>query len=872
MSLANGKQRAPRRAWAVLGVLLGTLAAATAQGGQDCSTIHAIEVRGNRRMSADAVRFDLGVKPGDPWNDAKIRREYRRFWERGYFSDLRFFKRCDPEGAVLIVEIQERPTILEIDYQKVKPVSQQQIEDYYEERDFSLGVGSPLDRKKLWRAEALIRDLLGQKGYLDAKVKAVVEERSPSTRSVFFRIVPGGKTKIRKLDFVGNQAFKDSRLKDRLELTREWRWWWPFSRKALYHPLKYQQDVTHVLQYYRDHGYLDVDVRPPIVEVKTVRSRRAEEKARKRAARKARRKRREAERAQQRDAGQAEKEEELPALPLASGGDDAEAGPDEEVEVEVKEKKWVYLTIPVEEGEVYRLGKITFEGNQLFDERFLRALFPIREGSVLADGAIEAGLEAIKMFYGRRGYVYAVASRRFERHDDETVADVVVQIDEDQAYTIDTIEFRGNTTTRDEVLRRELNVVEGGVLDRRALDVSMQKLRQLSFWVPGEEPTLEPDTDTAEVDVIIEGEEQSRNEIQIGGGYSELEGGFFLASYQTLNLLGRGESLSFYASVGGRASRAAISFVEPWFMGKPYTFGFTVSRRSLDFGRARDAAGSLQRLSQTSTGGSIMVGKRIGNYSTFQVRYSYENITADTLDLSQDFAQTQTRIASITPLFNYRNVNNYLRPTRGFELLVLPQITSDLLGSEASYFKPRIESSWYVPVLRRFFFAIHGEVGWVRPFGGVHREAGFVSGVPRFTRFFMGGDTIGPRVFETRSLSPVRFIVPVDQSGNPVVDPISGIAVPRPVLVGGSKFGLMQLEFGIPIGRTATMAAFFDAGGVYDNGESWSLNTARLAAGFEFRVFLPVFQAPIRLIYGWPVREQPGDRTNSFQFSIGLPF
>ncbi|MDQ7087420.1 MAG: POTRA domain-containing protein [Acidobacteriota bacterium] len=440
----------------MLGVLLGTLVGAVAQGtgeGQDCSTIYAIEVRGNRRMSADAVRFDLGIKPGDPWNEAQIRREYRRFWERGYFSDLRFFKRCDPEGAVLIVELEERPTILEVDYQKVKAVSQQQIEDYYEERDFTLGVGSPLDRKKLWRAEALIRDLLGQKGYLDAKVKAVVEERSPSTRSVFFRIVPGGKTKIRKLDFVGNKAFKDGKLKDRLELTREWRWWWPFSRKALYHPLKYQQDVTHVLQYYRDHGYLDVDVRPPIVEIKTVRSRRAEDKARRRAEREARKKRRKAERERRKQAKTADLEDELPPLPLARG-DRAGAEADADLELEVKEKKWVYLTIPVEEGEVYRLGEITFEGNQLFDDRFLRALFPLREGSVLADGAIEAGLERIKQFYGRRGYVYAVASRRFERHEGEFVADVVVQIDEDQAYTIDTIEFRGNTTTRDEVLRR----------------------------------------------------------------------------------------------------------------------------------------------------------------------------------------------------------------------------------------------------------------------------------------------------------------------------------------------------------------------------------------------------------------------------------
>jgi outer membrane protein insertion porin family len=828
------------------------------EGEDPCDRIHAIEVRGNERMSPDAVRFDLQIRRGDPWDPQRIRREFRRAWNRGYFSDLRFFKRCEPEGAVLVVEIDERRRILSVEYEDVSGVNRQQIEDFYNEQDFVLRIGTPLDRRKLFRAESMIRQLLGQKGYLDAEVAAEVEEVGQSAAEIFFSIDPGGKTKIRELDFVGNTEFSDGELRDELELIREWHWWWPFGSKTLYHPMKYQQDINNVLSYYRDHGYLDVDVSPPVVEVKTTEAEREDERSE--------------------DGAGAEETEQAADEPAELSAELREASEDEEQEEaededEDEERKWVYITIPIEEGPRYRLGEIRIEGNTLFEDDLLRRVIPLTPGSVLSDRAIESGLETIRQIYGRRGYIYAVASRRFERREgDEPVADVVVEIDEDQAYRLGRLEFHGNTSTHDVVLRREMNVHEGEILDKAQLDRSMQKLQNLGFWLPSEEPALTPDVEEAEVDVDVYGEEQSRNEIQVGGGYSELEGGFFLGSFRTQNFLGRGETLNLYAAVGGQSNRAQISFVEPWFMGEPYTFGFTISRQSLDFGRVRDATGAVSNLNQTSTGGSILVGRRIGDFSRFQLRYQYQSITADTIDLSSTFASTETRLASIIPSFNLNRVNNPLRPTRGYQLDLFTEIAADWLGGDVSFIKPRLEGSWYQPLNPKLFLGLHAEVGWIEQFGDLVRRPGFVAGVPRFERFFLGGDRIGPRGFETRSLSPLRFIVPVDENGNPQVDPTTGIVTPVPAFVGGSKFGLIQLELGIPVGKTATFAGFLDAGGIYDNGDKWDGSELRVSAGLEFRVFLPVFQAPIRLIYAWPLEEQPGDQTSRFQFSIGLPF
>lgn len=838
--------------------VLGIAPSAFAQEGDSCDIIKTVEVRGNQKMSADAVRFDLALKPGARWDDTVVRREFARFWRRGFFADLRFLRRCEADGAVLVIEMKERPTLLSVTYDKSGKVTQQQIDDYYKQRDFSLPIGTPLDRKKIWRAEGLIRDVLAQKGYADAQVTGVIKETSPSTRSVHFRIRPGGKTRIRKLDFVGNQAFKDRVLRGQLKLVQPWHWYWPWSSKSLYHPLKYQQDAANVVQFYKDQGYLDADLRPPIVEIRPIDPEKAARKAEKRSAR------------------QARKEERARAKAGRTSGADVigDSLTLEKPQPDLRIKKWVYLTVPVEEGEIYHLADVKFEGNTIFKAEELRPFIPIAAGGVISDAALEAGLKMIRTLYGARGYVYAAVTRRFERKPDseKPVADVVVEIEEDQAYTVRRIEFRGNTTTNDRVLRRELNVNEGDLLNKAQLDRSMQKLQMLRYWVPGEEPTLEPVRDRAEVDVRIQGEEQSRNEVQVGGGYSELEGAFFLASYQTLNFAGRGEALDLSVAVGGRANRASIGFSEPWFLGKPYTFGFQLYRRSLDYGVGQTVGGTRERLGETSTGASVTLGKRLGDFALLQFSYGFQSVDASAPDQRYQFSDVETRIATLSPYFSYRRLNNALRPTRGFTLEVIPQIGGKFLGGNSNFFRPRISTSFYRPFWDgKFFIGSHLEAAYIIPFGDTVRERGYVDGVPIFQRFYLGGDTIGPRVFESRSISPLRVVTSLNPDGTPVLDmggnPVIGLSS-----IGGNKMVLGQFELGYPIGKTATLAGFFDAGGVYDEGNKINTRDLRIAAGLEFRIFLPVFQAPIRLIYGWPLREKEGDVTSRFQFSIGLPF
>jgi outer membrane protein assembly factor BamA len=174
--------------------------------------------------------------------------------------------------------------------------------------------------------------------------------------------------------------------------------------------------------------------------------------------------------------------------------------------------------------------------------------------------------------------------------------------------------------------------------------------------------------------------------------------------------------------------------------------------------------------------------------------------------------------------------------------------------------------------------------------GGLIRELGSgsslsgsnIQGVPRFERFWLGGDTLGPRVFETRSITPLRYLV-LDAAGN-IVDVIgdprfispSDLAntggIPVLIEAGGDRFFLIQAEYVLPLNEQIELAAFFDVGDALFEDQSLGFDTARASTGLELRFHLPIFPVPLRLIYGIPVREFERDRTSNFTFSIGRSF
>lgn len=858
-------------------LMLGFLAGLPAQA--QPGVIESIEVHGLARMTRETFLYSFGVKAGDPYDPKLIQARFRKLWDLGSFEDIRIEAEPAPGGGKrLVVFVREKPTLLSVAFEENKVLTRTQIEDRLRERKISLEVGHPLNLKSVYSAESAIRDMLGEKGYLDSTVAHRVD-RTPAGASVTFSIRPGAKTRIRRIDFVGNTVYSDRKLREALKISRQWRWWWPLSAKSLYHPAKWDQDSSNIRELYLNAGYLDAEIRPPVLDVRAVvkggkkKPQRKPAKApeatasaapvdpapdsvpeagSKRAEKLAERRRRQEEKARRR----AHKEEER-ARP--------------------KERRWVHLTVPIVEGPQYRMGTLRMSGATVFPEERLRAGLPLREGDVLNRGALDAFVKRVVGAYQDQGYAYATARHEIQRREAEPVADVLVVVQEDRQYRVDRIEFSGNSLTQDRVLRRELRLGEGDLYSKSLLDLSVRKINQLGYFeVKREEVSVAPVEGEDRVRITIPGEEKSRNEIQIGGGYSGLDGAFFQGFYATRNFLGRGQILSTSLQVGGRRNLYTIQFQEPYFLGRPYTFGFQLTRSDLEFGRS---------LRSRRQGGGLRLGRLFGNFTEASIRYDLDRLESTSFSLSGQRAVN--RISALTPAYVVNTIDNIYRPSRGWSLLANFEVAGGPLGGDTNYLRPQVQNSFYRPLGRRTLVAFHGEVGLIRPWqGGAAGNAATVNGVPRFQRFWLGGDTIGPRIFETRSITPLRFVrldalgriveAVEDPSGRPVSDfDRNGDGVVNQfdlVEMGGDRYYLVQAEYVVRINEPLEVAFFADAGSTLFEDRSWGFDDLRASAGVEVRFYLPVFPVPLRLIYGVPIRKFAGDRTSGFTFSIGRSF
>ncbi len=875
----------PRKPSVFLPVLVALLSLVTSAALGQSGTVEQVIIQGLARMDQQAFEYLLDIQVGDPYDPANLRKRFQALWDEHLFEDITIETESGPEGGtVLVIKVRERPQISSVTFEETKELSQTQIEDHLKQRKIRLSVGQPLDMGKVFFAEAAIRELFAQGGFLDATVEARVHRVTDTMRALDFKLTPGGKTRIRGITFVDNEVFSDRKLKSLLKLTQERKWFWPWSKKNLYHPVKWDQDVGAVRDAYQNRGYLDVEIHAPIVEVR-----------RKNAGKKGKQEEQEARVGPDEDdapdlgdsAPDAPLPDQPPDRPLTAKQQKQrakkrvkqikQARKRERESKAAESKRWVYLTVPVTEGPQYRLGKIDITGNEVFSDATLRANIPMIDGDVFNNRRLRAGVNTITRLYEDRGHLYANVVQRTERHDGEPIADVTVTVDEDRPFYVGRIEFRGNSATRDRVLRRELQLLEGELFSRSKLDISTLKVNQLGYFQILQEPEIEPIEDENRINITLAGQEAGRNEIQIGGGFSGLEGAFFSGIYSTRNFLGRGQVLSTAIQVGGRSNRYQLSFQEPWFLGRPYLLGLSLFRRDTDFGNS---------LRTSSRGFGAVLGRRLTRFSRVTLGYNFEDVTSRSVAIGAGGETvalvTENEISSVTPVFTFSSINNPYRPSRGTSLTLSTQLAGGILGGTVSYIKPLVFFTAYRRAFGRSYFGFHGELGMVRQFGDQPLVGtSNIEGVPRFQRFWLGGETLGPRVFETRTITPRRFIkvengVITDVSGDITGQSPEGWSqlngVPFPFEVGGDRMYLWQSELVFPINEQAEVALFVDAGDALFEDTKLNFGSVRVAAGVEVRFHLPIFPVPLRLIYGIPLRELEGDRTSKFTFSIGRSF
>jgi len=829
--------------------------------------------------------------------------DFKRLWGTNFLDDLSievsdYVFSNGVVGKIVLYDMEERERIKVVDYQGSKNIDRTKIAEQLKEKGIELRLDSFLDENALHRVDTILDEMMAEKGFTNAEIthKITPVAGGPKLVNVTFTISEGPKLRIRNIDFIGNQAFKDGKLSRHMKENKAKKGLISLFRGATYKEDKYEADAEMVSAFYRENGYVRARIGNP--EVKTLQ--------------------------------------------------DSKDG----------KTRWIELRIPVTEGPRYRVGTFNFDGNTVVKSDALRPMFKVKEGEWYSEKDVRDGLKKAQEAYGAGGYMEFTGYPDLNPKNDglpaatdgtapappappavsapavppggtpagdaaiKPTVDVTMRLQEGKQYFVNRIAFIGNTTTRDNVIRREMRLVEGSVFNTESLKYSIRRLNQLGYFkqLEGNDKDMKVDKTAGRdnaVDVTLRVEEQNRNQVTFGAGVSQYEGFFGQLSFQTANFMGRGESLTASVQAGSRSQNYQLAFTEPFLFDRNLTGGIDVFKRSLQY---------VGYYTQKSTGFSTTLGFPVSDFARMFINYSYESVgvsdlneallnpscvvsargcsTVNVTDLSvlspasleairrNPFlfdsyligSNGNRTISKISPSYVFNTIDNPIFPTNGKRITL--SIDLGGLGGNTSYVKPTMEGIWYHPHTSRSSFGGRARFQYIDPYRGT-------TVLPVFERLFLGGE-YDVRGFDIRSIGPT---LPNSQ-----------------VVLGGNKSLLFNGEYIITIAGPVRLVLFYDAGQVRDFGErfGWhedvkvqayppppllidpfsvlafggledpnapgvttkvvgTTSAFKTSTGAEVRFFMPVLNVPFRLIFA-ANPQRGGVLTNQLQPAKGFTF
>ena len=789
-------------------LVLCLAAIAGAAFAQTPDTIDQIRVIGNRRIPKETILARMFTHAGDTYDPISIERDFNSLWNTGYFEDLRIEREDTEKGIILDVFVRERPTIREINYKGNNSISQSDILDRFKKEKVGLSVEGQYDPTKIKRAETVIKEMLAEHGHQFATVKTEVKTIPPASVQVNFNIKEGPTVKVGNIRFTGNTHLSSTYLRRAMKNLKPIGI--PYSLifedlfAKTFDSSKLDEDTERVRFAYRDKGYYNAAVDTPITQI--------------------------------RDEG---------GLNWFT--------------FRPRHGKRIDILLPIEEGDRYRLGTITFTGNKaVTNVKALRGTFNIKDGDWFDAQVIGKGLENLKKAYGQLGYINFGAVPKPIFDDKKKTVSLQIDIDEGKPFYVGRIEIQGNTITRDRVIRRELLLEEGQVYNSQLWEYSLMRLNQLEYFDPlkvDQDTEAHQNPETGTVDLLLKVKEKGKNSIGLNGGVSGLQGAFLGVNYQTNNFLGLGETLSVQGNLGNAQRQFLFGFSQPYIHNRPINFGFQIYNNKQDYNPAHayqatsgqafnltQAQQSLtQNYNQASTGLNLSISYPLRRHAFQRVGFTYSlnrsSISAFST-ASQTFLQTisfRSGIQGSNPLagivdssvslsYIYNTINDPLRPRSGKEWTALVQAGG--AWGNLRYVSPFIayksfrSMHYFRPSpMGHNVLGIRAQLGYIQGWGG--------DVAPPQNRFYTGGDG-DLRGFDIRGATPYGYVptrttvqltnpdgscVPRDPT-NPQINQC--IQVPIPVYgiasIGGDTSLTTNAEYRIPIAGSVTFSFFDDFG------------------------------------------------------------
>lgn len=513
-------------------------------------------------------------------------------------------------------------------------------------------------------------------------------------------------------------------------------------------------------------------------------------------------------------------------------------------------KRWMYLTIDIYEGKRYVVGDISIKGNIVFPENEIKNVLKMKSGMAFSNDGLRADIISIQQFYYGKGYMMSKVDGSSIVNPETGLVDVTYTIEENELVYINKIKIKGNTKTKDVVIRRELRVYPGERFDGDKLRRSKERLYNLGYF---EEVTFDTGEGPApdKKDLIVSVKESKTGEFSFGGGYSSVEFliGFVNISQRNFDLFhfptftGDGQKLRLIAEFGTIRKNYDLSWTEPWIFDFPLLFGFDLYKRT----RLRKS-GLGYGYDEERAGGGIRFGKEITEYLYGDLAYSLEDVeisdvsTGASADLFAE--ESKNRISSLFFKLTQDTRDNIFNPTRGYILWGSIKGAGGFLGGDKNFVKLISGFSTYFTYFEHIVLELRAQIGVADAFEDTRK-------IPIYERFYTGGaNTI--RGYRERRVGPK--------------DPGSNIPI------GGEGLLLGGVELTFPLyERVLKGAVFYDIGNVWAKWTDIGEGGLKSGVGAGIRVKTPI--GPVKLDFGFPLSDVEGEeKKGRFHFSISQGF
>ncbi len=501
-----------------------------------------------------------------------------------------------------------------------------------------------------------------------------------------------------------------------------------------------------------------------------------------------------------------------------------------------QDKEWLYITFDIDEGPRYEVGTIDFKGDLITSKQKLIDLMTIRKEKYMSRKVLRDDILKIQDLYAEKGYAFVEIRPDLTKSRTAKRFDIVFNIRKGDLVYINRIVIKGNNRTRDNVIRRELKIAEGGIFDSKAIRTSSERLQRLDFF-DQVSVTPVPTGDPTKMNIDIDVKEKSTGRFSIGVGYSSVDQVVLMGQISEDNFLGLGDSLVFSANTGSVSRLFNLSFTNPHVNDSALSLGidlFNLERQYTDY--TRNSKGGSLRLGYPLWGDWI----GIGSYNFTDTHLT--DVTANAAYIIR--ASEDIHTTSSVKYTMRRDVRDRRYGTsKGSYNEASVEYAGGPFGGDSQFTKLEGVTSWYFPLILGTTLHLRGSAGeaW-------ENESGKL---PVFERYYLGGiNTI--RGFKYAKISPK--------------DPTTGD------LIGGDKmwYTISEILFPLVASQGVQGVIFYDMGRVFNNDENWSFSDFRKSTGLGINWLSPI--GPLRIVWGYNLDPLSGEAQSVWDFTIGGTF